>query len=96
LVAQEGSLMSEDNDQTRYPNVEIKLRFVDANDDPVEGLRVELRSVDGFHGEESTDSDGEVEFTVRSWRTYSVYVEHSRFDEVGVSGGDKTFDFTWD
>ena len=89
----------DDDNESVYPNVDITIRISNSEGDPIEGLRVSLQPTysfsGGFIGELVTDSDGEVTFSVRSWRTYTLWLDHARFDEIGVSGGSETFQFTW-
>lgn len=50
----------------------------------------------GFYGEEITDSDGEVTFSVPGWTTYTVWVDHKQQEEIKVGGEDETFEFDVD
>ena len=77
--------------------IEVTIRVIDNDGDPVEGIRVDLQGTWGFVGEETTDSDGEVIFRdVEGWRTLDVWIDHEKIDDIGLEGHDMEFSFTWD
>jgi len=84
------------NEDSEYPDVDIIIRLVDSDGNPIEDVSIDLSSDWGTYGERFSDSDGEAAFVVRAWRTYQLWVALRRFDKVGVSGEDETFEFTYE
>jgi len=82
--------------------IDITICFQDSDGEPVEGLRVDMKATYdslsiGFFGEEVTDEDGCVTFSnMEGWKTYTLWVDHEEYEDIGVEGEDVNFDFTYD
>lgn len=56
-------------------------------------LRPRYSITRGFYGDLVTDSDGQVTFAVPGWATYTVWIDHREFQDIGVGGDDESFSF---
>jgi hypothetical protein len=79
--------------------INASIRFVNQENEGVDGLRVDLHGTgffSGFVGEKITDSSGWVTFELDTSQNYDLWVDNKDFEqEIGVFVKDCSFSFKY-